>query len=253
MNLHQKLEQFLIYYHYVVECDNGSDKEMIKKYLELFPEDNLLTKLTEDGVLSISPSSEIEAYALMSWMKSFSNNEGAKLMIRPFINGDVKVCEGVKIVYQPIKEKHYEEELENISNATPQPIIDVNKERKNQEGFLVPSDDVIFFSLSKSTIPLTTKEVTEIVISDVGQDVQLHNVLNALNRLFKDEKLQKLTEYRPLKWLKKTISPADNNLYASGSDRIEFSKDMGYKTIDEAISELGSWEFEKKLKDWKQS
>ena len=37
-------------------------------------------------------------------------------------------------------------------------------------------------------------------------------------------------------------------LYATASDRVAFAHFLGYKTIDEACQDIGSWDFEAKLK-----
>ena len=40
----------------------------------------------------------------------------------------------------------------------------------------------------------------------------------------------------------------DKIIYANDMQRITFARELGYKTISEAIDDVGSWEFERQLK-----
>jgi hypothetical protein len=111
---------------------------------------------------------------------------------------------------------------------------------------------------------LTTNEVTVLLNQNQGfkNKYLSSNVWNSLTLLQKEGKIAKLDGQRPITWIlankgeastvepvkKKELITVDKIIYANDMQRIKFARELGYKTISEAIDDVGSWEFERQLK-----
>lgn len=157
------------------------------------------------------------------------------------------------------------------------------KKRYDNKGFLNPTNEEVQSIFEENTGALTASKIKSLLEQKLKEQVGQASVYGPINILIKEGIVTRVKSSRPMQWkLKKKVQsvtvPNENvivtsskkskkvnsvqiskipirsiatQMYATDMDRIHFAREMGYKTIDEAVSEIGTWEFERKLKAWK--
>ena len=178
------------------------------------------------------------------------------------------------------------------------------KDRKDNDGGLIPSDKSILEFLDKVKQPLSINAITELISASRGEEIKKMHITNSMGRVFKRRKVNKHYEkgkeiewrvgwgakvnmnadefvdpvktHKPQRPIKKDGFPVRSNgalkekafrmvngrslvkketvirghptMYASDMDRVKFAHHLGYGTLSEALNNIGSWNFELKLK-----
>lgn len=305
----------------------------------------MIATISETGVLTLNPSTELEGFALRAWIQSFRKKDGCSIKILPYKEGEPITCNGVeKYIHVPEsrciklkevpqvheldepksfkgfkdhplvadmpkniifpsgpKEEELKKAFEDLDNEikakkkSQTDLIDHNhkivenakkgknrvtkeikstqniskndnqkevisktaetlKKNKGESSETVvirpPSDQEILTYLFKKNEALSATQLLKLISKETKQKLKPYHVGNALPRLVKKGLVIKNTDSKPTTYHAVKPKSVASIQYATDAQRVAFAKDSGYKTIDEAISELGSWGFETRLKNW---
>lgn len=100
---------------------------------------------------------------------------------------------------------------------------------------------------------LTDKKPFLYSIGGINSRPPEHFQLKRVRRPKTAKKKEKGTNSKKVK-TKDPLPPTKINpviQYATDLERLQYAKDSGYLTIEEAIKDVGSWEFERRIKQWK--
>ena len=200
----------------------------------------MITTISESGTLTIRPLTELESFALQQWVKSYQNDEGCGLEVLT-LKEDLP-----SMVSSPNKPNPF-------NNA-----VDFNEDRLSKDGkSIIPSDPDVLSVLKTNGIPMLPIEIAKAIEEIKEKEVKIHSVYNSLQRLLSSERVDKDKYNGIVMWIaledveRPKIKPRPEVI--SDAQRLVFTKEQGYNTIDEAVTDMGSWNFEDKLKEWNNS
>lgn len=273
MELKKRLTQFLEYYESSSEGFDFNGDRVIANYLELFPETAMGLELEESGSLVVSPKSTVQSYAIRSWMDSFCDGKGGELICLSFqgkglpkvlntsmvLDSREEIVKDVKaptIEIPPKKKtkKPKKKPKQVVEKKKEEPKIgaypDVNKDRFSANGEFVASDESVLKIVVDSKKPMSGRDVSTVLGKSTTNTIGLTHIYNSMNRLTKKGLLFKDATTSPITWSAQPVLKKKKLLVPTDFQRETYLKELGFKNRDEAISEMGSWKFEKKLKEW---